>query len=171
MIYIKTERGAQAIKDRRAVELSHGQRTALILFEGKRSLKSVLETTSALGVTAHDIDVLVSMRLLAPAPVEVRPRAAGHSEFPASTLPGLPHDTLGPLISVPTDPSERAERYRHAYPLATQLTASLGLRGFKLNLAVEAAQGFDGLVDLVPKLRHAVGEARLQPLLRALDGH
>ena len=54
--------------------------------------------------------------------------------------------------------------------LATQLTASLGLKGFKLNLAVEAAQGLEGLVELLPRLHAAVGDERLRPLKRALEG-
>jgi len=36
------------------------------------------------------------------------------------------------------------ERYAEAYPIATQLTADLGLRGFRLNLAVEAALDYEG---------------------------
>ena len=45
-----------------------------------------------------------------------------------------------------------------------------GLRGFKLNLAVESAQGFDGLNELLPKIRAAVGDERVQPLRDALEG-
>ena len=36
--------------------------------------------------------------------------------------------------------------------------------------AVEAADGFEGLVELLPKLRTAVGEERLAPLKAALEG-
>ena len=57
-----------------------------------------------------------------------------------------------------------------AYPLATQLTAKLGLKGFTLNLAVESAQGFDGLVELLPRLRSALGDEGVRPLQAVLQG-
>ena len=50
-------------------------------------------------------------------------------------------------------------------------TAQLGLRGFRLNLAVEAAEGYEGLLELMPKIREAIGDARVKPLQRALQGH
>jgi len=62
------------------------------------------------------------------------------------------------------------ERYAEAYPLATQLTASLGLRGFKLNLAIEGAAGYDDLLALLPKIREAVGPEATRRLEQALLG-
>lgn len=49
------------------------------------------------------------------------------------------------------------QRYQAAYPIATEITSSLGLRGFRLNLAVEGAQSFDDLAALAPKIRELVG--------------
>jgi hypothetical protein len=54
--------------------------------------------------------------------------------------------------------------------LATQLTATLGLRGFRLNLAVEAAGGFDDLLALFPKIQAAAGVEKSQTLERVLKG-
>jgi hypothetical protein len=54
--------------------------------------------------------------------------------------------------------------------MATKLTASLGLRGFMLNLAVEGASGFDELVTLLPKIQEAVGAKPCMALERALKG-
>ena len=64
MLYTKSDAGAQAIKDRHAVEITRGQRSALILFDGQRSVRAVLDATAALGVTAADVDALVAMGLL-----------------------------------------------------------------------------------------------------------
>ena len=58
--------------------------------------------------------------------------------------------------------------YMRAYQLATQLAASLGLRGFRLNLAVESASGYEQLVALLPRLREAVGPERCAALEQAL---
>ena len=154
MTYIKTELGLTALKDRHAVALSRGQRSALILFDGIRSAGAVLAATGALGVSKADIDTLVSLGLLQAAP-DSKPEAAR----PPQDAPVAPNT-----------PEERMRRYQKAYPLATQITAKLGLRGFRLNLAVESAQGFEGLVALLPKMRAAVGDERIKPMVDALEG-
>jgi hypothetical protein len=64
----------------------------------------------------------------------------------------------------------KQQRYMEAVRMATQLTAGLGLRGFRLNLAVEAATGYDGLVALLPKIKDAVGQTACQPLEHMLNG-
>jgi len=61
-------------------------------------------------------------------------------------------------------------RYAEAWPIATRLTASLGLRGFKLNLAVEAASGYDELLALLPKIQDVLGPKACQELEQALKG-
>jgi len=60
------------------------------------------------------------------------------------------------------------DRYKEAKPLATKLTASLGLRGFRLNLAVEAAGGFEELLALLPKIKDAAGASACAELERTL---
>lgn len=67
-------------------------------------------------------------------------------------------------------PGELTRRYQKAYPLATQITAKLGLHGLHLNLAVESSQGFEGPVALLPKLRAAVGDEGIKPMVDALEG-
>ncbi|MCG2595585.1 hypothetical protein LZ009_22635 [Ramlibacter sp. XY19] len=61
------------------------------------------------------------------------------------------------------------ELYAAAYPIAVRLTGELGLRGFRLNLAVEAAPSFDALVDLAPRILEAVGVEKFRPLHRVLQ--
>ena len=169
MMYTKSDLGLRAMKDRHAVDITRVQRSALILFDGQRSVRAVLEATAALGATATDIDQLVALGLLQPL------AGAGAAPAPARESAAAPAaaTAAGPRAAQAADrPSaqERAQRYRVAYPLATELTAQLGLRGFTLNLAVEAAQGFEGLVELLPRLRAAVGDARIQPLEDVLLG-
>ncbi|TXT34123.1 MAG: hypothetical protein FD135_5349, partial [Comamonadaceae bacterium] len=62
------------------------------------------------------------------------------------------------------------ERYSLAMPLATKVTASLGLRGFRLNLSVESAAGLDDLLALFPKIQAAAGQQACAELERALKG-
>ena len=59
--------------------------------------------------------------------------------------------------------------YFMAYPIATRLTAALGLRGFRLNLAVEAAGDLDKLKELAPKIKDAVGADKYKELDEALN--
>ena len=76
---------------------------------------------------------------------------------------------LGTIAS-PVEGSGRSpkERYQAAYPIATELTAGLGLRGFRLNLAVEGAGSFDDLAALAPRIREAVGDDKFERLDQAL---
>ena len=87
----------------------------------------------------------------------------------AAALAEAPATDLGTVAS-PVEGSGRSpmERYKAAYPIATELTAGLGLRGFRLNLAVEGAGSFEDLAALAPKIREAVGDAKFERLDKAL---
>ena len=65
MIYAKTELGQTALQNR-ALALTPRQRSAFILFDGKRSLDEVLKATSGLGVIPDDVGHLLSLGVLAP---------------------------------------------------------------------------------------------------------
>jgi len=116
----------------------------------------VLEATAAMGITEADVQLMIGAGLLE------------H----ASPLPQARSLKAPAMAAVPAagDDSDRSpgERYQAAYLIAAELTASLGLRGFRLNLAVEGATGFDSLAALAPKIREAVGEAKYGRLEQAL---
>lgn len=164
MIYAKTALGLAAMHDR-STGLTPRQRSAFIMFDGKRDSSEILKMTAGVGVTPSDVDHLVSLGLLAnsnsalaPTPVSESSRVATPSVLAVSS-----HKTNGmPTISA------RAH-YSMAYPIATRLTAALGLRGFLLNLAVEAAGDLDKLKALAPRIRDAVGEEKYQELDEALN--
>lgn len=147
MKYTKTELGQQAFKERSPL-FSSKQRSAFIMFDGEKPLEKVLHATAGLGVTQVDIDHMVAQGFL-----------VGEEQ---RTIPA----------SLETSAGSRTpqERYAAAMPIATQLTASLGLRGFRLNLAVEGASGYDELLALLPKIQEAVGPNACRPLVDALTG-
>lgn len=147
MQYMKTEPGQRAFKERDPA-LSTRLRAAFILIDGKRSLQEVLQATAGLGITEPDIVQLLALGFIAEAEI------AAPTLQPTAAQPGL------------TAPQQR---YLRAYPIATQLTAGLGLRGFRLNLAVEQAAGYQQLVELLPRIREAVGPVKCQPLEAALE--
>ena len=144
MIPVKTSAGQQVLKDR-SVTLTPRQRAVFILIDGKRSLDDVLQSTAAAGVTREDVDRLFELGLVA-------------DSSPAIELAAAPA----------ADPRTPQQRYAEAYPIATKLTASLGLRGVRLNLAVEGATSYEDLLALSPKIRDAVGTEKFAPLAKAL---
>ncbi len=143
MLLIKTPSGQQALKERQGITVR--QRSAFILFDGKRSVAEVLAATAAMGITPQDVQAMLDQGLLEPSP----------ANLPAT-------------VPAPASGRSDQERYQAAYLIATEITGGLGLRGFRLNLSVEAASGFDGLVALAPKIREAVGDAKYERLRLAL---
>ncbi len=153
MNLVKTPEGQQAFKERHA-DLSQRLRSAFLLFDGNRSLVQVLEATSALGVVKDDILALVDRGWLA-----TRESSAAASASKSGS-PSLAPAELGLDVG--------QKRYQKAYPMAVSITGALGLKGFRLNLAVEAAMGYEQLVELAPRIRDAAGEKAYMPLHRAL---
>ena len=147
MKYIKTELGQQAFKERSPL-FSARQRSTFILFDGNKTLEQVLAAAAGMGVTAEDVEHMVTQGFLAL--VAGSATAAG----PVATA-----DAVQQAEDAAQPPSNRTpqERYADAKPIATKLTASLGLRGFRLNLSVESASGYDDLLALLPKIQDAVG--------------
>ncbi len=141
----KTEAGQQAFKSRSPL-FSARQRTAFIMFDGQKTVEQVLGAAASLGLSAEDVEHMVAHGFLAPA---------------AQVLAEQPT----PVVLSSRSPQER---YTEAKPLATKLTAALGLRGFRLNLAVESAGGFEELLALLPKIREAAGAKACEELERAL---
>lgn len=162
MIYSKTETGQQVVKDR-SVPLTPRQRSAFILFDGKRTVDGVLAATAGMGVTAEDIQFMADSGLLA-----VVEGAAAVAPAPA---PVAAQATAVQAAAPAVVRSSRTnqERYQDAYPIATALTANMGLRGFRLNLAVEGAGSYEKLLELSPKIRDAVGDEKFARLDRALN--
>jgi hypothetical protein len=152
----KTEVGKKAISDR-SITLTPRQRSALIIFNGERSLDDVLTMLVGLGFTKADVDHMVSLGLLEEVSKPVSLKAS---------TPSIAAEALGGFVEL----NEAQSRYKLAYPLATQLTASLGFRGFRLNLAVEAAGSYSQLVQLFPKIKEAAGAEKSLALENALRG-
>lgn len=163
MVLVKTQAGQDALKDRHG-GLTSRQRSAFILFDGKRTMGEVLAATAAMGITQDDVQAMIAQGLLAP---------AGGGALPAAGVaaPAVPPSGAAPAEGGSGETARPSQqRYKDAYPVATAMTAALGLRGFRLNLAVEAASSFEDLAALAPKIKEAVGEAKYEPLRKALFG-
>ena len=159
MHLIKTPEGQQAFKERHA-DLSQRLRSAFLLFDGARSLDQVLAATSGMGVQKDDLLALVTRGWLVA-------RADSPSVADAATTVAAAASETASAIA-PIDPTSMANRYQQAYPLAVSITGGLGLKGFRLNLAVEAAMGYVQLVALAPRIRDAAGDKAYARLHSAL---
>jgi hypothetical protein len=155
MLIAKTEAGLRVMKDR-STPLTPRQRSAFILIDGKRTLDQVLAATAPAGVTREDVDKLFELGLIVDTAPEKTAAAREVVRADAAAVEHHKHRTA-------------QERYAEAYPIATKLTAALGLRGFRLNLAVEAALNYEQLLLVAPKIRDAVGNERFRPLDNALN--
>ena len=170
MILVKTEAGHLALKDR-AVRLTPRQRSAFILFDGKRSVNEVL--AAGMGIVVQDVEQMVELGLLGPAgDVAATAPAAVTVVEPAPPVNRVAAPApIEPVAAEPAAPLQARtpqQRYQDAYPIATKLAAGLGLRGFRLNLQVEGTSSYEELVALAPKIRAAVGDDKAQALDRAL---
>jgi hypothetical protein len=167
MIAMKTPMGQQVLKDR-SVKLTPRQRAALILIDGKRSLSEVLQATAAAGVCRDDVDCLFQLALVAPGAPAVEAAAPQAAEPATGISSGISTRTTTGTAAEPQPADVARQRYAAAYPLASQLAASLGLRGVRLSLAVEGARSLEELIAVSARLRDAVGREKFAPLEAAL---
>jgi hypothetical protein len=161
MKYTKTDAGQIAFKQR-APQISARQRSMFILFDGNKTGEQVLAATAGMGATQADIDALVELGFLA---------AVQGSDKAAKAAPSA---VAAASTSATTEPSPSGrsdqERYLDGMKTATQITSSLGLRGFRLNLAVEGAANLKELIELLPKIEAASNAEVCKPLRAALHG-
>jgi hypothetical protein len=151
MLVAKTDLGLRVIQDK-SIPLTPRQRAALILVDGKRSLRDLHAAMGAAGIAPPELDRLFELGLVQ----DPDPQATAAER--AAQEAAQRHKKRS-----------SKERYAEAYPIASQLTASLGLRGFRLNLAVEAAGSYEDLLALAPRIREAVGAERFARLDDALN--
>lgn len=165
MHYKKTGMGQTAFQSR-SISLSPRQRSAFILFDGKRSVDAVLLATISLGGgdgRRGTVDCDGHARTGRGPCTCSPPHGPGSaSKLFSATVPAA-------LPNIEPSAPDRLH-YSRAYPVATRLTAGLGLRGLRLNLAVEAAGDLRKLQRLAPKIKEAVGSEKFRELERALYG-
>jgi len=161
MLIVKTELGHRVMKDR-SVTLTPRQRAAFILFDGKRTLDQVMNATKPVGVTKDDVDKLFELGLVEDhTPAAMAAHDAAQAEADKAHAEAVEHHKH----------RTPQERFAEAYPIATALTAQLGLRGFRLNLAVEGASNYEELLAIAPKIKEAVGPEKFKALDNALNDH
>ena len=145
----KTEKGIQIIKDR-SINLTLRQRGAFILCDGRQQKETLLANALKAGINEADFQSLLDLALIEEIQDVPDTSVADAAEAFASLAP--------------------VDRFKEAYPLAVKLTGSLGLRGFRLSLAVERSSSYEDLCTVAPALEKAVSRVEYQPLHKALFG-
>lgn len=160
MIYSKTEAGLNAIKDR-ASGLTPRQRSVLIMSDGKRNVEEILKNTAGLGVTASDLDKLVSMQLLTNAsPVDMQVQA---------TVPGglqaNPVSAPKPLAELPANPSVSPEQLKALVRGATRaLENLLGPSCEPMSLKLEKSKTYDEYAIKIYDIRRVLSSIRSEKI-------
>lgn len=153
MIYKKTTLGMQAFLEKPS-QLSPRLRSVLIMIDGKRGFAELFAVLAAVGAGQNHLDELESLGL-------IEALAGGINSQPLNARANV---DATPQQASNDPPMNDQERYAAAYPIATRLTSGLGLRGFRLNLALEGASNIQDLVGMADKIRDAVGEEKYKEL-------
>ena len=160
MIYSKTEAGLNAIKDRTS-GLAPRQRSVLIMCDGKRDSVEILKNTAGLGVTANDLEVLVSLKMvigISPAVVQSAPPTV--SSIGLSATPNMKPATA-PSASRVVSPEELKILVRRA---TKQLEALLGPSCEPLSLKLEKSKTYDEFVIKIYDIRGILVSTRSEKI-------
>jgi hypothetical protein len=164
MKYRKTELGRQSFKEHNNA-LSGPQRSAFILIDGQKDDTLILKALAPTGLRAEDLQRLVELGLIEDCDI-VNTSSVGSAKASGPAVNSANAESDASPQAVLSD----QELYQRAYPVAAKLTSGLGLRGFRLNFALESAAGYKDLIALAPKIREAVGDEKFAELARALKG-
>jgi hypothetical protein len=161
MKYRKTEAGRQSYKEHNNA-LTGRQRSAFILMDGIKDDSVILKALAPTGLSSEDIQHLLDIGLIEPIESAQNMGSVGAGNAAnGQTVGDSAQNEVKSALS-------EQELYQRAYPIATKLTSGLGLRGFRLNLSLEASTSYKELIALAPKIREAVGDEKFAELARAL---
>ncbi len=146
MIYVKTAAGRQALKER-AENMPRKYHFPFLMCDGVRDSADILAASVQHGFTSVDLYQMVQLGFVEPASKTIAPA------LQAVTAP-----------TSESSSSPNANAMIEAHHLATAMTAKLGLRGFRLNMAVETASSLQDFRALLPKIEEAAGVATAKPL-------
>jgi len=160
MIYSKTEAGLNAVKNRTS-ELSPRQRSVLIMCDGKRNSVEILKNTAGLGVTANDLEVLVTLQMIASvSPAVAQPAVAAVSSSSAS-LAASPSPDSAPAASRVVSPEALKILVRRA---TKQLENLLGPSCEPLSLKLEKSKTYDEFAIQIYEMRRILISIRSEKI-------
>lgn len=160
LVLKKTEKGLEALRTRDPA-LPKRLRAAFILFDGHKSVAQVMPLLpAALALEWGDISSMLQAGWLELLHPTMAPQVPAPSVPSAETLQAMQHRAVASAQTASI--ASPAERYQKAYTLTTALLGEMGLRGFRLQLAVEKANGYDDLVALLPRLQASLDPQKMR---------
>jgi hypothetical protein len=154
MIYSKTELGLNAIKDRSS-GLTPRQRSVLIMCDGKKRSDEILKNTAGLGVTAQDLETLVSLNML------VSSGPAVVQETVPATSSTSPVAAAKPEVAADIRRTVSAEELKILIRRATkQLESLLGPSCEPMSLKLEKSKSYDDFAIKVHDIRRVLVNIR-----------
>ena len=153
MIYVKTAAGRLALKER-SETMPRKYHFPFLMCDGVRDAADILVASAQHGFTSIDLYQMVQLGFIEPASVEHVAAAPLQQaqDAPAAIAPENVATTLNAALFI------------QAEHLATSITAKLGLRGFRLNMAVERTNNLADLKALLPQIEEAAGPLAAKPL-------
>ena len=159
MIYSKTEAGLNAIKNRTS-ELSPRQRSVLIMCDGKRNSVEILKNTAGLGVTGNDLEVLVTLQMIASvSPAIAQPATAAVSS--SASLAASPSPDSAPAARRVVSPEELKILVRRA---TKQLENLLGPSCEPLSLKLEKSKTYTEFAIQIDEMRRILISIRSEKI-------
>ena len=158
MIYAKTELGLSAIKNHTS-GLTPRQRSVLIMCDGKRTSDEILKNTAGLGVTAQDLETLVSQQMLvsnSPAVVQVAAPAVSSANPVPAAKPEVATD-----VRRTVSPDELKILIRRA---TKQLEALLGPSCESMSLKLEKSKTYDEYAIKIHDIRRVLVSIRSEKI-------
>lgn len=168
MIWLKTDSG-RAEMGARALVPERARRNLLLLIDGIRSQDTLLGVIA--GIDRGDFDQLARLGLIAKAPTGTTPTprpvtAAASARVPSSTPEPAP--VLDVIVGEPPSYGQLTAKLTHL------ISSELGLRGFRLTLAVEKAADVKELEPVaervIAEIAKRKGGAAADTARRALYG-
>ena len=166
LILKKTDKGLEALRSRDPA-LPKRLRTAFILFDGNKNVAQVMQLLpGSPGLEREDVYAMLHAGWLELMNPSLAPQVPARTAPSAATLAATAQKTATsaqrPSIHNPAD------RYQQAYTLLSDMLGEMGLRGFKLQLAVEKADGYEGLLALLPRLQASFDAPKMRKIEKIL---
>jgi len=160
MIYSKTEAGLNAIKDR-SMGLTPRQRSVLIMCDGKRDSVEILKNTAGLGVTANDLQVLISLQML----IGISPAVAQPAAPAVGSISANPASNLSPDATRSASRAVSPEELKILIRRATkQLENLLGPSCEPLSLKLEKSKTYDEFAIKIHDIRRILASTRSEKI-------
>jgi hypothetical protein len=150
MIYVKTAAGRLALKER-SETMPRKYHFPFLMCDGVRDAADILAASAQHGFSSIDLYQMVQLGFIEPASAE-------HVDTPVQQA------QTAVIASENIATTVNTALLMQAQHLATSITAKLGLRGFRLNMAVERVNSLADLRALLPQIEETAGPLAVKPL-------